>query len=33
MEAEIIPKEIVVPVLPEQPEFIQDWLKQKAEHS
>lgn len=29
MEAEIIPKEIVVPVLPEQPEFIQDWLKQK----
>lgn len=29
MEAEIIPKEIVVPVMPEQPEFIQDWLKQK----
>ncbi len=29
MEAEIIPKEIVVPVLPEQPDFIQDWLKQK----
>ncbi len=29
MEAEIIPKEIIVPVQPEEPEFILDWLKKK----
>ncbi|ROL59335.1 excinuclease ABC subunit C [Bacteroidetes/Chlorobi group bacterium ChocPot_Mid] len=33
METDFIPKEIFLPVIPEQIEFITDWLRQKSEHA